>query len=47
MTRQQEIGNALAHGVLVSAVSTHKFAFADLRLHEQRVEVFEQLLVRL
>lgn len=45
MARQQEVGDALAHGVLVAAVAAHELALHHLRLHEQVVQVLQRLLV--
>lgn len=47
MTRQQEIRNPLAHGVLVAAAGAHELALHDLRLHQQVVQVLQRLRVRL
>lgn len=45
MIRQQEIRHALAHDILMPAVPTHQLALADLRLHQQRMQVLDELLV--
>lgn len=47
MTRQEKVGNALPHGILVPAVPTNQLPLHDLRLHEQMVQVLERLLVAL
>lgn len=46
VARQQEVGNALAHGVLVPAGATHELALDHLRLEQQPVQVAERLGVR-
>lgn len=47
MVRQQEIRDALAHDILVAAVPAHELPLADLRLHQQHVQVLDELLVLL
>ena len=42
MTREQEIRNTLADGVLVAAVAADELALDDLGLHQQRVQVPQQ-----
>lgn len=43
MTRQQEIRDPLLDGILVLTVAAHQRAVRDARLHQQRVQVLEQL----
>jgi hypothetical protein len=45
MTREQEVGDALSHGVLVPAVAAHQLALHDLGLHQQVVQVLKLLPV--
>ena len=47
MTREQEIRNTLADGVLVAAVAADELALDDLRLHEQGVQVAQQRPARI
>lgn len=47
MVRQQEIRHALAHDILVATVPADQLALADLGLHEQGVQVLDELLVLL
>jgi len=45
MARKQEIGYALADGVLVAAAAAHEFALDHLRLEEEAMQVLERLAV--
>lgn len=45
MAGQQEVGDALADGVLVAAVPADELALHDLRLEQQVVQVLEGLFV--
>jgi hypothetical protein len=45
MAGQQEVGDALAHGVLVAAGAAHELALDHLRLEQQAVQVPERLAV--
>lgn len=47
MARQEEVGDAVLDGVLVAAVTAHELAFHHLGLHEQLVQLLEELFVRL
>lgn len=42
---QQEVRDALPDVVLVATVAAHQLPFHHLRLHQQRVQVFERLVV--
>lgn len=43
MARQQEVGDALAHGVLVAAGGADELALDHLRLEQEAVQVAEGL----
>lgn len=43
--RQQEVRNTFPHDVLVSTVRAYQLPGADLRLHQQDMQVLQQLLI--
>lgn len=43
--RQQEVRNTFPHNILVSAVRAYQLSSADLRLHQQDMQVLQQLLI--
>lgn len=47
MAGEQEVGDALADCVLVTAVGTHKLSLHHLRLYQEAVQVLEGLAVLL
>lgn len=46
VARQQKVGNALPHTVLVAAVAAHQLALHNLRLDQDVVQLRQQLVVR-
>lgn len=47
VTRQQEIRNALPHMVLMATITTYQLPLHQLRLDQQRVKIFQHLLITL
>lgn len=47
VTRKQKVGDALANGVLMTAVPANQLTLHDLRVHKQMMQVFQCLLVGL
>ena len=47
VTREQEASDPLPDSILMSTVAAHQLPLRDLRLHQERVQLLEHLLVGL